>query len=232
MKHQTFFGYLTLSSILMLTPVKLGLAQTSNEFQLAQNPDNFYQECFRNSKNKNQGDMTRCAQLDYQQADKTLNQVYQQLRSQLPNTGKELLKDAQLDWISFRENEWVFSLSRMRLGTGSSMYSSVKAAFYSGLTKKRTVELQAYVRGQTLLPNSKNYQAVDRHLNQVYQQVRSSLGEQQQLKLKSAQIAWLEFRDTSCEFESYHFTNSNNSCLTRLTEQRVEKLSRLLPGNG
>ena len=89
MKHQTFFGYLTLSSILMLTPGKLGLARTSNEFQLAQNPDNFYQECFRNSKNKNQGDMTRCAQLDYQQADQTLNQVYQQLRSQLPNTGNE-----------------------------------------------------------------------------------------------------------------------------------------------
>jgi len=229
MKYQTFFGYLTLSCILILTPVKLGLARTNNGFQLAQNSDDFFQECFRNSKNQNQSDMTYCAQLEYRELDNKLNQVYQQLRSQLPNASKQLLADAQVAWISFRDKEWVFSLSTMRLGTGGSMYPSMKASFYSDSTKKRTVELQSYVRGQALPPSSGNYQAVDRRLNQVYQQVRSSVGARQQLQ--SAQIAWIEFRDASCQFESARFSTSDNACLTRLAEQRIERLSRLLPRN-
>ena len=184
----------------------------------------------RNSKNQNQADMTRCAQLDYQQADETLNQVYQQLRSQLPNASKQLLKDAQLAWISFRDKEWVFNLSTMaRVSAGGSMYPGIKASFYSDSTKKRTVELQSYVRGQALPPSSGNYQAVDRRLNQVYQQVRSSVAEPQ--KLQSAQIAWIEFRDASCQFESDRFSTSDSACLTRLAEQRIERLSRLLPRN-
>ena len=91
----------------MLTLVKLGFAQTNNEFQLTQTSDNFYKECFRNSNRieGNRPDMIYCINLEYQQRDKTLNQVYQQLRLQLSNTSKELLKDAQLKWISFRDKE-------------------------------------------------------------------------------------------------------------------------------
>ena len=226
MKYQTFFGYLTISFILISTPVKLGLAQTNNQFLLAQNSDNFFQECFRNSANKNQADMNYCAYLEHQQADKTLNQLYQQLRSQLSSTNKELLTDAQLAWISLRDKEWEFNVSRMgRISPGGSMYPGIKSNFYADFTKKRNVELEAYVRDQTLQPNSGNYQAVDRRLNEVYQQLRSSLKEPQ--KLQSAQLAWIKFRDTSCDFESSYFSNS--ACLTRLTEKRVQELLRYLP---
>jgi uncharacterized protein YecT (DUF1311 family) len=173
--------------------------------------------------------MTRCAQLDYKQADETLNQVYQQLRSQLSNSNQQLLTNAQLAWISFKDSECLFRRSNTRGGGGGSMGPSIQAACASDLTKKRTAELQAYIRGQALPSNSGNYQAVDRRLNQVYQQARSSVAAPQ--KLQSAQVAWIEFRDASCQFENYHLFASDSACLTRLAEQRIEKLSRLLPRN-
>ncbi|MEB3342238.1 lysozyme inhibitor LprI family protein, partial [Okeania sp.] len=126
----------------------------SQPIQLAQNSDNFFQECLRNSRNQNQADMNYCAYLDYQQADDTLNQLYQKLRSQLSSTNKELLTDAQLAWISFRDKEWVLSVSTMgRISPGGSMYPGIKSNFYADFTKKRNVELEAYVRGRTLQPN-------------------------------------------------------------------------------
>ncbi|NEN92923.1 MAG: DUF1311 domain-containing protein [Okeania sp. SIO3H1] len=70
---------------------------------------------------------------------------------------------------------------------------------------------------------------IDFLLNQIYQKVHSSVGAQQQLQ--STQIAWIDFRDTSCKFENSQFSSNDNTCLTRITEQRIERLSRLLPRN-
>ena len=78
--------------------------------------------------------------------------------------------------------------------------------------------------------SQQSYQTVDKQLNQVYQQVISSIkGEQKQL-LTTAQQAWIKFRDNNCNFETYlnrggtGYEIFRNGCLERLTKQRTKDL--------
>ena len=78
--------------------------------------------------------------------------------------------------------------------------------------------------------SQQSYQTVDKQLNQVYQQVISSIkGEQKQL-LTTAQQAWIKFRDNNCNFETYlnrggtGYEIFRNGCLERLTQQRTKDL--------
>lgn len=78
--------------------------------------------------------------------------------------------------------------------------------------------------------SQQSYQTADKQLNQVYQQVTSSIrGEQKQL-LITAQQAWIKFRDNNCNFEVYPSRGGTgyeifrNGCLERLTKQRTKDL--------
>ena len=78
--------------------------------------------------------------------------------------------------------------------------------------------------------SQQSYQTVDKQLNQVYQQVISSIkGEQKQL-LTTAQQVWIKFRDNNCNFETYlnrggtGYEIFRNGCLERLTQQRTKDL--------
>ena len=231
MKHKVFFSSLTLNCILMLTLVKLGFAQTNNEFQLTQTSDNFYKKCFRDSNRieGNRPDMIYCINLEYQQRDKILNQVYQKLRLQLSNTSKELLKDAQLKWISFRDKECDYQRYQERRAIKDRPL--IVGACLSFLTKNRTADLQTYISGQISPSNNTNYQAVDNQLNQIYQQglncpTDNGPGCDNVQRLQSAQAAWTKFRNANCQFESYHFSTSDNTCLIRFTEQRIQDLPK------
>ncbi|HEY9831342.1 MAG TPA: lysozyme inhibitor LprI family protein [Stenomitos sp.] len=82
--------------------------------------------------------------------------------------------------------------------------------------------------------SQQSYQAADKQLNQVYQQVTSSIkGEQKQL-LTTAQQAWIKFRDNNCNFETYlnrggtGYEIFRNGCLERLTKQRTKDLQDYL----
>ena len=74
----------------------------------------------------------------------------------------------------------------------------------------------------------------DQKLNQVYQQLTSKLDVQQQERLVSAQLAWIEFRDKTCEYERGQFeggtiaTSTYYNCIARVTEQRVSDLETYL----
>ncbi|MEH2324807.1 MAG: lysozyme inhibitor LprI family protein [Nostoc sp.] len=46
-----------------------------------------------------------------------------------------------------------------------------------------------------------SYQNTDNKLNQVYQQLLPTLDSSSKQKLIASQVAWIKFRDTSCEFE-------------------------------
>jgi uncharacterized protein YecT (DUF1311 family) len=74
----------------------------------------------------------------------------------------------------------------------------------------------------------------DRKLNQVYQQLRPRLVGQQRQRLTDAQLTWIKFRDTTCEYERGEWGNGTGApygysiCLDRVTRQRTEDLERYL----
>lgn len=67
----------------------------------------------------------------------------------------------------------------------------------------------------------------DRELNQVYQSLTPNLSGSRRQQLVDAQLAWIEFRDTECEFSSSFAEGGTmqpmlrSGCLANLTEQRI-----------
>lgn len=76
--------------------------------------------------------------------------------------------------------------------------------------------------------------AADQKLNQVYQQLTAKLDPKQRERMVSAQLAWIEFRDKTCEYERGQFeggtiaTSTYYYCIARVTEQRVSDLETYL----
>lgn len=81
------------------------------------------------------------------------------------------------------------------------------------------------------------YQAADRRLNQVYQQVISTLSGEEKQKLIDAEISWIKFRDLHCEFEVYKNRGGSgyggflSECLEQVTKERTAQLESFLNGN-
>ncbi|HBE21022.1 MAG TPA: hypothetical protein DEG17_22425 [Cyanobacteria bacterium UBA11149] len=81
------------------------------------------------------------------------------------------------------------------------------------------------------------YQAADRRLNQVYQQVISTLSGEEKQKLIDAELAWIKFRDLHCEFEVYGSRGGTgyggflSECLEQVTRERTAQLETFLHGN-
>lgn len=81
---------------------------------------------------------------------------------------------------------------------------------------------------------SRSVKAADRKLNQVYQQLRPKLDSKQRQRLTQAQLNWIKFRDTTCEYERGEWGNGTGAtsaqlfCLARVTEQRIADLQRYL----
>ncbi|MGJ3247212.1 MAG: lysozyme inhibitor LprI family protein [Elainellaceae cyanobacterium] len=84
-------------------------------------------------------EMNTCAGLAYEKKDDTLNQVYQDLRTDLDSLAIEKLTDAQLAWIDFRDAHCAFEVSDAEGGTG---YSTYLSSCLARLTGDRTEELQ------------------------------------------------------------------------------------------
>ena len=165
-----------------------------------------------------------CATIYYQTADKKLNQVYQQLSSQM----RSQLTDSQLIWIEFRDKNCEFARS---LFEGGSIAPTIQNGCLGGMSEHRALELEIYQSGQIPQPTSRNYAQIDRKLNQVYQTFLSQLSAANQNKLQTAELAWIEFRDANCDFEATQAANGENLCKIRMTEQRTEELSQLMDLN-
>jgi uncharacterized protein YecT (DUF1311 family) len=82
--------------------------------------------------------------------------------------------------------------------------------------------------------SQQSYQAADKKLNQVYQQVTSSLESEPKQLLITGQQSWIKFRDNNCNFEVYSSRGGTgyeifrNGCLERLTKQRTKDLQNYL----
>lgn len=93
-------------------------------------------------------------------------------------------------------------------------------------TAESTVELK-YCSQQS-------YKAADKQLNQIYQQVISTTRGQQKQLLIAAQQAWVNFRDNTCNFETFLSRDGTgyeifrNGCLERVTKQRTKELQNYL----
>lgn len=74
----------------------------------------------------------------------------------------------------------------------------------------------------------------DAQLNAVYNKLRAKISDAGKAKLQTAQQSWLRFRDQECEFETSGTVGGSIHgmmaaiCQTRLTDQRVKDLERLL----
>ncbi len=176
----------------------------------------------RNCKNPQaQAELNICSGLDYQRADEQLNQVYNQVRDQLSANRRQQLIVAQRAWISFRDADCKFARSAVEGGT---MAPLIFNNCLQDLTKKRTSELNSYLQNEMPQPTSRNYQTVDRKLNQVYQNTMGTLPASRQSQLKIAQRAWIVFRDANSKFESSLSNGDSQLSLIRMTEQRTKDL--------
>lgn len=91
-----------------------------------------------------QAAINTCASLSAEAADKQLNQVYQQLRSNLKGSQREkLLIDAELAWIRFRDINCAFEKSSYE---GGSIAPSVYYSCIEQMTKQRTQKLEGYLK--------------------------------------------------------------------------------------
>lgn len=84
------------------------------------------------------------------------------------------------------------------------------------------------------LCSSQEFQAADRKLNQVYQQLQPKLNSKQKQRLIVAQRSWLKFRDETCDYEMGQFeggtlaASTYGYCRARVTKERVKDLERYL----
>lgn len=78
------------------------------------------------------------------------------------------------------------------------------------------------------------YEAADKRLNQVYQQLLPKLSRKQRSVLDREQIKWIKSRDKNCEAEVYDNRGGSgyrgflNECLERKTKQRTAELENYL----
>lgn len=89
-----------------------------------------------------QADINICAGIEYQNADKQLNQVYQKLMPKLSASRKQKLTLAQRAWINFRDTNCEFEMSQFEGGT---MAPAAKAGCMAQLTQTRTKQLEEYI---------------------------------------------------------------------------------------
>jgi uncharacterized protein YecT (DUF1311 family) len=74
----------------------------------------------------------------------------------------------------------------------------------------------------------------DDRLNAAYRQLQAKISDAGKAKLQAAQQSWLRFRDEECAFETSGTVGGSIHgmmvaiCQTRLTDQRVKDLERLL----
>lgn len=73
----------------------------------------------------------------------------------------------------------------------------------------------------------------DAELNKVYGQLMKAAGTTERVKLRAAQLAWIKFRDTHCDYESVGNKGGSiypmvvSFCLAKVTDDRVKQLQEI-----
>jgi uncharacterized protein YecT (DUF1311 family) len=81
---------------------------------------------------------------------------------------------------------------------------------------------------------SLEYEYYDKELNVYYKRVMKRLIPEAKEQLRTAQRAWIKFRDENCEFWGYEMYGGTGvyivqlGCLTEMTRKRTEELKDIL----
>ena len=80
----------------------------------------------------------------------------------------------------------------------------------------------------------KQFKIADAELNRVYNQLASKLEEDKRAKLKAAEVSWLKYRDSNCDYEASVYEGGSmqpmtySFCLERMTKSRTTELREQL----
>jgi uncharacterized protein YecT (DUF1311 family) len=130
-----FISMLTLSSFSTAAVTIASTPPDRSKFDLAQK---------LNCNNaQTQSDINQCAQISYQNADKKLNRVYQQLIPKLSGYRKQKLITAQQAWVKFKDTSCEFERSRYE---GGSIAPTIYFGCLEKTTQQRTQQLQEYLK--------------------------------------------------------------------------------------
>ena len=78
----------------------------------------------------------------------------------------------------------------------------------------------------------REYEAADAELNKVYGRLAAALDAEDKALLKASELAWIKYRDSTCEFESSQYKGGTmrpmieSFCLTRVTKARAAELNK------
>lgn len=160
-----------------------------------------------------------CVNEAFTAADAELNWVYNQVVRNLSETRRELLIDAQLDWIDHRDAACEFEVSE-RLG---SIVPLLEIACQTRLTNVRTEELTAYRYNHYPNGHGGDFASLERQHRSIVNNLR---GHRSTALLDASERAWQRYRDSACGFER---TGGGNAawynCRVRLTQQRISDLN-------
>lgn len=81
----------------------------------------------------------QCSDQRYQDADHALNQAYKTITQQIPAQPRKMLRQAQRDWITFRDSNCAAQAWEAK---GSSPYTAIHADCLTATTRARTAELE------------------------------------------------------------------------------------------
>jgi uncharacterized protein YecT (DUF1311 family) len=94
-----------------------------------------------------QAEMNETANVNYKKADAELNKVYKQLMAILDKNEKQLLIQAEKDWMKFRDSHCKFDASQYE---GGSIRPLLYLTCLEELTTKRISELKASIKDRDM----------------------------------------------------------------------------------
>ncbi|TAN90593.1 MAG: DUF1311 domain-containing protein [Phormidium sp. SL48-SHIP] len=162
--------------------------------------------------------MAFCVNEAFTAADAELNWMYNEVISNLSEPRRELLIDAQLDWINYRDAACEFEVSG-RLG---SIVPLLEITCQTRLTNVRTEELTAYQ--YNYYPNHRqDLASLERQHRSIVNNFRAY---RSTALLDASERTWQQYRDTVCRFERTGGGNAAwENCRIRLTQQRISDLN-------
>lgn len=95
-------------------------------------------------KNPATGGMVNCNEIAYKKWDQELNKNYQTLMSKLKPAGKQLLKSAQLSWITYRDNEFKL-IDSIYDDIPGTMYIPMRIEEKMQIVKQRALALSSHI---------------------------------------------------------------------------------------
>jgi uncharacterized protein YecT (DUF1311 family) len=124
------------------------VSESINSEQMFQHPiDIALEKCMLEDPSTNGA--FQCLIKAYDQWDKELNRIYQNLKLKLESQGQAALKSAQLKWIEYRDKEfYLVNIIYPQDGAGR-MSRNFNAARRVAIVKARVLELENYLKSRS-----------------------------------------------------------------------------------